>query len=234
MKRILSVFIMVFVLTTLAGCSHLTDDTIITNVKNNYLSGYTSKTIGNAIQDYFYDCNIDWKVSRAKHDNTHSVEAYMQPKNDEYIKFSPNNVTETIMYIKSIYYIFEYDSINDEIDEFVKVYGTILDNNKLKFFETNSIDESRIFLDRIFGQANAPEGEKYSSKLNELNTLYKKVQNAKTDEEARQIAGKDSSFPLDLDYLNDNDMSKNEIISVLDTVIKTEQEITDKTEHLYD
>ena len=215
------------------GCSQISDDEIIMSVKNNYLGGYTSKTIGNAIEDYFNDCIIEWRVTRAKHENTHFVEAYIQPKNNEYINFSPNNVSEDIMYIKSIYYIFEYDDANNKIDERVNVNGTILDNNKLSFFESKSIDESRIFLDRLFGQANAQESKKYSSEVNELNTLRKKIQNAKTDEDARQLAGKHSSFPLDLEYLNDNDMSKNEIMSALDTLIKTEQEITDKTEHLY-
>lgn len=232
-KAILVLWILIFIICN-AGCSQMSDDEIITIVKSKYLSGYTSKNIGNAIEDYFNDCNTEWTVTHAEDGDTHNVEVMIQPRNENYIKFDPNDYTDNTMYIKSIYYVFKYDDVDDKIDEYVKVYGTILDNNQLKFFETNSTDESYIFLNRIFGQANTSENEEFPSKLSELNALRKKLQDAKTDEEARQIAGKEDCFPLDLDYLNDNNTSKSEILSALDTVIETEQKITSETKSLYD
>lgn len=101
------------------------------------------------------------------------------------------------------------------------------------FFQTNSIDESYVFLNRIFGQANTNEDIGYQSKVDELNNLKNKVINAKSDDEAHEIVGKNEFFPLDLDYLNDKNLSKEEILSLLDNIIETEQEIDNEIGKLY-
>lgn len=233
MKKIILILSALILIICSMGCINMNDNDVVATIKSKYLSGYTSKSIGDAIDEYFNDCNVEWSVSSANNENTYTVEAKIQPINDDYIEFKPNNNYNNIMHIKNLYYSFEYDSVNDEVNDYVTVYGTILENNQLQFFQTSSINESYIFLNRIFGQANTNEDGVYQSQINELSSLKDKVKNAKSNDEARKIVGKDDSFPLDLDYLNDNNISKEEILSILDDLIETEREIDDKIENLY-
>lgn len=69
MKRIslaLSVLILIICST---GCSTMSDNEVIANVKNIYLNGYTSRSIGNAIDGYFNTCYVEWNVTRPKNEN---------------------------------------------------------------------------------------------------------------------------------------------------------------------
>ena len=232
MKKIFLIISLLILIIYSSGCS-MSDNEVIDNVKSMYLSGYTSKSIGDAIDGYFNNCNIEWRVSHSKGTKIYTVVAKIQSKNNDYIEFQPNNKAD-IMFIKDLYYNFEYNINTNEVDNYVKVHGTIFDNNQLQFFQTNSINESYIFLNKIFGQANANNNEGYNSNVDTLNNLKNKVKNAKTDDEARVIAGNDDVFPLDLNDLREDNLTKKEILSLIDSFIKTEQEIADETEHLYD
>lgn len=228
MKRISLVLSVLILIICSTGCSKMSDNEVIDSVKSKYLSGYTNKSIGNAVDGYFNNCNVEWSVSQANNNDTYTVHANIQPRNKDYFEFKHNNEDDEILYIRELDFFFKYNSNTSEVNEYVEV----LCDTESKFYDTDSVSESYYFLNRIFGQANTNQYN-YQSEINHLNSLRKKIEEAKTVEEAREIASKDDKFPFDLDFMNKFQYDKKLIISVIDGCIKVEQETNKDIENLY-
>lgn len=224
MRLIVLMFIFVC---NIVGCSSSSDN-IIETVKNMKMEDYPDKSIGTALEGYFDDFHLEWTASKTQN-NICTVEAKIIVDGEDNIEFKPNNVTDDILHIKQVYFSFEYNKKENVIEGY-KIYGTINNNGKFQFFETKNDDEASVFLNEIYDTQ--PDTSEISEKIDALYALKEKVENAKTDQEARDIAGDNNALLLSLDYLNDNNITQQEIISLINSCIETEKEIKNKVDSI--
>ncbi|MBQ2840342.1 MAG: hypothetical protein II996_07395 [Oscillospiraceae bacterium] len=228
MKKLLSITLILCLIFNFVGCSGSSEN-IIETVKNMKLADYSDKSIGNALKNYFNDYDLKWTASKPEN-NVYTVEASIIVEGENYIEFRPNNITNDVLHIKQIYFSFDYNKKYNVIDTY-KIYGTLNNNGKLQLFETKNDDEASLFFNRIYGVQ--PSTFKSSKQIDALYALKEKVEKTKTNQEARNIAGNDNTFSLSISYLNENNITRKEILSIIDSMIKTEKEIENQNKNMY-
>lgn len=223
MKKIAVVLLVILVFVGTVSCgATMEEEDVVRAAKNSYLSGYADKSIGNAINLYFKDkCRVEWSASGGD-DGVYTVEVCIRAQNGDSFAFGPNK----LMNIVDLYYSFSYHAEQNKITKY-EIYGVVDENGKYLFFEAKTDSEKSLFLDPLYGKLSAETQEhikKLEAEIEALENLKSSVSQAKTNNEAWLLAGNSSVFPLNYSYLWENRVEKQEILDLIASLIKENQD----------